>query len=91
MTIAFLKREGYRQLELRPKDKAEAASMDTSVSVVSVAESMDLNDAPDLSTQLQVINMGYLGAESNIFELAQTYVSFSFVPLFTDYREHRSA
>jgi hypothetical protein len=47
---------------------------------------MDLNDAPDLSQQLQVINMGYLGAESNLFELAQTYVSFSFVPLFSDYR-----
>jgi hypothetical protein len=31
---------------------------------------MEMNDAPDLSQQLQVINMGYLGAESNLFELA---------------------
>lgn len=40
----------------------------------------------DLSSQLQIVNLGYLGQESNIFELASTYVDFSFLPLFTDFK-----
>ena len=32
------------------------------------------------------MNLGYLGQESNIFELASTYVDFSFLPLFHDYK-----
>jgi hypothetical protein len=40
----------------------------------------------DLSHQLQVINLGYLGRESNIFELASTYVDFSILPLFNDFK-----
>lgn len=40
----------------------------------------------DLSSQLQVINLGYIGPDSNIFELASTYVDFSILPLFQDYK-----
>jgi hypothetical protein len=40
----------------------------------------------DLGSQLQVVNLGYLGQESNIFELASTYVDFSFLPLFQDFK-----
>lgn len=40
----------------------------------------------DLSSQLQVVNLGFLGQESNIFELAQTYINQSFLPLFQDYK-----
>jgi len=32
------------------------------------------------------VNLGYLGQDSNIFELASTYFDFSFMPLFTDYK-----
>jgi hypothetical protein len=34
--------------------------------------------------------LGFLGQESNIFELASTYVDFSFLPLFTDYKTKTS-
>jgi hypothetical protein len=44
----------------------------------------------DLSSQLQVINLGYMGQDSNIFELASTYVDFSFLPLFQDYKTKSS-
>jgi dynein heavy chain 1 len=33
-----------------------------------------------------VINLGYIGQDSNIFELAATYVDFSILPLFQDYK-----
>ena len=44
------------------------------------------DESVDLQSQLQVINLGYIGADSNIFELASTYVDFSFLPLFQDYK-----
>lgn len=33
-----------------------------------------------------MINLGYIGQDSNIFELAATYVDFSILPLFQDYK-----
>lgn len=34
-----------------------------------------------------MINLGYLGEDSNIFELAATYVEYSFLPLFQTYKK----
>ena len=39
-----------------------------------------------LSSQLQILNLGYIGEDSNIFELAATYVEYSFLPLFNTYK-----
>lgn len=33
-----------------------------------------------------MINLGYMGQESNVFELAATYVDFSILPLFQDFK-----
>lgn len=75
-TIAFLKREDYAKLDLNvgiaPADSASANPADERV---------------DLGSQIQVVNLGYLGQDSNIFELAATYVDFSFMPLFKDYKQ----
>jgi hypothetical protein len=38
-----------------------------------------------------VVNLGFLGQESNIFELAQNYVNQSFLPLFQDYKKQPSS
>jgi dynein heavy chain 1, cytosolic len=53
--------------------------LDTSQATDAKNEEADLID---LSEQIQVINLGYLGQDSNLFELAQNYVDFSFIPLF---------
>lgn len=63
-TIAFLKRESYQILELKPQGDASR----------------------HLSSQLQILNLGYIGEDSNIFELASTYVEYSLVPLFNTYK-----
>ena len=39
-----------------------------------------------LSSQLQMLNLGYVGEDSNIFELAVNYVEYSFIPLFSTYK-----
>lgn len=36
--------------------------------------------------QLQLLNLGYIGGDFNIFELAATYVEYSLVPLFNSYK-----
>ena len=41
----------------------------------------------DLSAQLQVVNLGFLGPDANIFEFASTYFDFYFLPLFSDYKK----
>lgn len=41
--------------------------------------------ARHLSSQLQILNLGFIGEDSNIFELASTYVEYSLVPLFNTY------
>lgn len=38
------------------------------------------------SKQLQLINLGYIGEDFNIFELAATYVEYSLLPLFSSYK-----
>ena len=40
----------------------------------------------DLSCQLQVVNLGFLGRQSNLFELASTYVDYSLLPLFSNFK-----
>ena len=45
----------------------------------------------DLSSQIQVINLGYVSQDQNLFELASNYVDFSFIPLFTDYKNKTQA
>jgi hypothetical protein len=40
----------------------------------------------NLSNQLQIINLGYLGEDSSIFELATTYVEYSLLPLFNTFK-----
>lgn len=57
--------------------------LDTSITSQQIQNSAS---SVDLSSQLQVVNLGYLGQESNIYELASTYVDFSFLPLFTDFK-----
>ena len=42
--------------------------------------------ARHLSSQLQILNLGYIGEDSNIFELAATYVEYSLLPLFNTYK-----
>ena len=39
---------------------------------------------------MQVVNLGYVGKDQNIFELASTYMDYSFLPLFTDYKKRTS-
>ena len=39
-----------------------------------------------LSSQLQVMNLGFVGEDANIFELAVNYVEYSFIPLFNTYK-----
>ncbi len=38
-----------------------------------------------LSSQLQVLNLGFVGEDANIFELAVNYVEHSLIPLFDTY------
>ena len=44
-----------------------------------------------LSSQLQMLNLGYVGEDSNIFELAVNYVEYSFIPLFSTYKTSSSS
>lgn len=41
--------------------------------------------------QLQLINLGYIGEDFNIFELAATYVEYSLLPLFNSYKVHKTS
>jgi len=43
------------------------------------------------SKQLQLINLGYIGEDFNIFELAATYVEYSLLPLFNSYKTNKGA
>jgi hypothetical protein len=43
-------------------------------------------DSKHLSSQLQVLNLGFVGEDANIFELAVNYVEYSFIPLFATYK-----
>ena len=46
---------------------------------------LDLKDSEEgrpVAHQLQVMNLGYFGEESNLFELTATYVEHSLKPLF---------
>ena len=86
-TIAFLKREEFAKLDLKLDMELEKVLE----SAVNQSQSMSEAGQPteervDLSSQIQIINLGYLGQDSNIFELASTYVDFSFLPLFHDYK-----
>lgn len=54
-------------------------------SVLDLAQGSD--QPPDLSNQLQVINLGYIGEDASIFEVASTYVEYSFLPLFHSYKQ----
>jgi hypothetical protein len=85
--IAFLKREPYKHLYLKDQDKLKIDTEEKSTATTAgdVATTMD-EEFVDLSSQLQVINLGYIGPDSNIFELASTYVDFSILPLFQDYK-----
>ncbi len=84
-TIAFLKREDFAKLDL-------TSGMDLDKVLEAGIQSQDSTTNPagdhhtDLSSQIQIINLGYLGQDSNIFELASTYFDYSFMPLFTDYK-----
>ena len=85
MTIAFLKREPYKHLYLKDNEKKMEAVTPGGEQTGAMDE-----EVIDLSSQLQVINLGYMGQDSNIFELASTYVDFSFLPLFQDYKTKSS-
>ena len=48
-------------------------------------------DAGDhVSKQLQLLNLGYIGEDFNIFELAGTYVEYSLLPLFNSYKTSKA-
>lgn len=90
-SVAFLKREDYAKLELSSEmslDNVLDAALNNSESSEAggASGSQTTQASNDLSAQIQVINLGYLGQDSNIFELASTYVDFSFMPLFTDFK-----
>ncbi len=38
-----------------------------------------------------MLNLGYVGEDSNIFELAVNYVEYSFIPLFSTYKTSSSS
>lgn len=40
---------------------------------------------------MQLLNLGYVGEDSNIFELAVNYVEYSFIPLFSTYKSSSSS
>jgi hypothetical protein len=44
-----------------------------------------------LSKQLQLINLGYVGEDFNIFELVATYVEYSLLPLFNSYKTSKGS
>ena len=83
-TIAFLKREDYSKLDL--SGGIDLQARDVNISAADTASGNPPEEGTDLSSQIQVVNLGYLGQDSNIYELASTYVDFSFLPLFQDYK-----
>ena len=86
-TIAFLKREAYSVLDLRASTSDLPEQLDISAEAPSSNTQATSND---LSCQMQVVNLGYVGKDQNIFELASTYMDHSFLPLFTDYKKRTS-
>ena len=42
---------------------------------------LDFDGNTNLPSQLQVVNLGYQGESSNLFELVSTYMNYSFMPL----------
>lgn len=42
-----------------------------------------------LSRQIQLLNLGYIGEDFTIFELASTYVEHSLLPLFNSFQQTR--
>jgi len=44
-----------------------------------------------MARQLQVLNLGFSGEDSNIFELGATYVEYSLLPLFNSYKASGAA
>lgn len=87
MAIAFIKREPHKHLYLKNQAAAENESKAASITSGGDEQPATIEDVSvDISSQLQVINLGYIGQDSNIFELASTYVDFSFLPLFQDFK-----
>ena len=43
-----------------------------------------------LCKQLQLLNLGYIGEDFNVFELAATYVEYSLLPLFNSYKASKA-
>jgi hypothetical protein len=84
-TIAFLKREEFAKLDLK-LELAIDKVLDSAIASGSSEAGAAVEERVDLSAQVQILNLGYLGQDSNIFELASTYVDFSFLPLFHDYK-----
>ena len=83
-SLAFLKREDYAKLDLAAGIDLEKV-LDAGISA-DASSGTPAEEHIDLSSQIQVVNLGYLGQDSNLFELASTYVDFSFMPLFQDYK-----
>lgn len=44
-------------------------------------------DGNPISRQLQLLNLGFIGEDATIFELAHTYVEHSLLPLFQSYQQ----
>jgi len=52
---------------------------------------VDEQDTSDgVSKQVQVINLGFIGEDFNLFEMAATYVEYSLVPLFNSYKASKA-
>lgn len=51
-----------------------------------ILELRALDNMRHLSSQLQILNLGYIGEDANIFELAVNYVEYSLIPLFSTYK-----
>ena len=43
----------------------------------------------NVSKQLQLINLGFVGEDFNIFELAATYVEYSLLPVLNSYKTNK--
>ena len=84
-SIAFLKREDFAKLDLNSGIDLDKV-LDAGISQGDTSTQTPAEEHIDLSSQIQVVNLGYLGQDSNIFELASTYMDFSFMPLFQDYK-----
>lgn len=58
-------------------------------SIVTQVDLVQGDGGRNLSSQVQVINLGYVGEENTIFELASTYIDNSLIPLFTSYKNEK--